>query len=177
MSMPNAFLNPTSPPEDVVQRRRRVRLSMALTVFGLLLILLAVFRSHRDSTAPAANSAAESQAALGPEERAYTANVGVDRLEVSRAENFLHQEVTTVSGQITNGGNRALASVELTIQFSDDQNQIAQRETRTLFGPPGPPIPPGDNREFEISFEHISSSWNMRQPAVKVTALQFFRQK
>jgi hypothetical protein len=97
----------------------------------------------------------------------------VDHIEISRAENFLHQEVTTISGDISNGGDRALASVELTIEFFDDLNQIAQRETRRLFGPPGPPIPPGDHREFEVSFEHISSAWNMRQPAIKVTAVQF----
>jgi len=97
----------------------------------------------------------------------------VDHIEISRAENFLHQEVTTISGEITNGGDRWLASVELTIEFFDDLNQIAQRETRSLFGPPGPPIPTGDHREFEVSFEHISTSWNMRQPIIKVTKVQF----
>ncbi|MDQ1411254.1 MAG: hypothetical protein QOJ41_2989, partial [Acidobacteriaceae bacterium] len=118
-------------------------------------------------------TASGSQNAQGPDERAYTSSVGVDHIELSRAENFLHQEVTTISGEITNGGNRALATVELTIEFYDDLNQIAQRETRSLFGPPGPLIPPGDHREFEVSFEHISSSWNMRQPVSKVTAVQF----
>jgi hypothetical protein len=117
--------------------------------------------------------AAETPTGLGPEERAYAANVGVDRLEISRAENFLHQEITTISGEITNGGNRALAGVELTIEFYDQLNQIAQRETRSLFGLPGPPIPAGNHREFEVSFEHISTAWNMRAPAIKVTALQF----
>jgi hypothetical protein len=116
---------------------------------------------------------AGSQETLGPDQRAYTSNVGVDHIEISRAENFLHQEVTTISGEISNGGDRSLASVELTIEFYDDLNQIAQRETRSLFGPPGPPIPPGDDREFEVSFEHISSAWNMREPVIKVTIVQF----
>jgi len=120
---------------------------------------------------------AGSQEAVGPDERAYTSTVGVDHIEISRAENFLHQEVTTISGEISNGGNRSLASVELTIEFYDDLNQIAQRETRSLFGPPGPPIPPGDHREFEVSFEHISTAWNMRQPVIKVTTVQFTSSK
>ena len=110
---------------------------------------------------------------MGPDERAYTSKVGVDHMEISRAENFLHQEVTTISGEISNGGDRSLASVEMTIEFYDDLNQIAQRETRSLFGPPGPPIPPGDHREFEVSFEHISSAWNMRQPVIKATRVRF----
>jgi hypothetical protein len=144
-----------------------------LVVLGIsIAFLLLAFFLWRASTKNV-HSGAGSQDAMGPDERAYTSNVGVDHVELSRAENFLHQEVTTISGEITNGGNRSLASVELTIEFYDDLNQIAQRETRSLFGAPGPPIPPGDHREFEISFEHISSSWNMRQPVIKVTKVQF----
>jgi hypothetical protein len=135
-----------------------------------LLLAFFLWRSSSNTVQPAALG---SQAAQGPDERAYISKVGVDHIEISRAENFLHQEVTTISGDISNGGDRALASVELTIEFFDDLNQITQRETRSLFGAPGPPIPPGDHREFEVSFEHISSSWNMRQPLIKVTAVQF----
>jgi hypothetical protein len=140
-----------------------------------VLALFLVYACNKPS--PAAPPAVETPQGAGAEERAYATSVGVDHLEVSRAENFLHQEVTTLSGEITNGGGRPLASVELTIEFSDEQNQIAQRETRNLFGPPGPAIQAGDHREFEVSFEHISNSWNMRAPTVKVTAVQFAPQK
>ena len=167
----------TSPPNlpAAPGRGNRTRLFAVLAV-AILFGLLAFFLS-RSVTRQASRPVPEPSSSLGPEERAYISTVGVDHLAVSRAENFLHQEVTTISGQIINGGNRALASVELTIEFSDELNQIAQRERRNLFGVPGPPIPAGDNREFEVSFEHISSSWNMRQPLVKVTALQFSSDK
>jgi hypothetical protein len=166
--MPNDLpIPPSLPRENGSKVRRLVALTVAL-LFGLLAYFLV-----RGSIRSAAPTGSESKGVSGPEEQAYASSVGVDHLEVSRAENFLHQEVTTISGEITNGGGRSLASVELTIEFSDELNQVAQRETRSLFGPPGPPIPPGDHREFEVSFEHISSSWNMRQPVVKVTALQF----
>ena len=170
--MPNPPINlQSSHREDAVKGQRLAKVSLMVAAVALLFILIALYFWRSNAAAPAGT--ADSQNAPGPEERAYAAKVGVDKLEVSRAENFLHQEVTTVSGQITNGGERALASVELTIEFSDEQNQIAQREVRSLFGPPGPPIPPGDNREFEVSFDHISAMWNMRQPVVKVTGLQF----
>jgi hypothetical protein len=139
--------------------------------------LLMAFFLWRATSKRVQPGVAGSQEAVGSDERAYTSKVGVDHIEISRAENFLHQEVTTISGEISNGGNRWLASVELTIEFYDDLNQIAQRETRSLFGPPGPPIPPGDHREFEVSFEHISSAWNMRQPVIKVTTVQFASSK
>jgi hypothetical protein len=159
------------PPSHHDQNTGRTRPLVALAI--TIVVLLLAFFLWRASTKRAEPTASGSQNAQGPDERAYTSSVGVDHIELSRAENFLHQEVTTISGEITNGGNRALATVELTIEFYDDLNQIAQRETRSLFGPPGPLIPPGDHREFEVSFEHISSSCNMRQPVSKVTAVQF----
>jgi hypothetical protein len=166
--MPTSFQIPSSPDQQSTGKTRRLVVLAVAMVFLLLAFFL-----WRASTKKVQLAATGSQYAQGPDERAYTSSVGVDHIEISRAENFLHQEVTTISGEISNGGNRALASVELTIEFFDDLNQIAQRETRSLFGPPGPPIAPGDHREFEVSFEHISSSWNMRQPVIKVTAVQF----
>jgi hypothetical protein len=159
------------PPDVGNQPRNKTRVFVALG--SAILIGALAFYLVRETNRQTPRAEAETQSAMGPEERAYAANVGVDRLEISRAENFLHQEVTTISGEITNGGNRVVAGVELTIEFYDEMNQIAQRETRSLFGPPGPPIPAGDHREFEVSFEHISTAWNMRAPAVKITALQF----
>jgi len=164
-----------SPPSEDQQNTGKTRRIVILAV-SIVFLLLAFFL-WRASTKKVQPATSGSQDAQGPDERAYTSKVGVDHIEISRAENFLHQEVTTISGEISNGGNRALASVELTIEFYDDLNQIAQREARSLFGAPGPPIPPGDHREFEVSFEHISSSWNMRQPVIKVTTVQFASSK
>jgi len=166
--MSTSFSIPPSQNHESTGKTRR----LVVLAFSIVFLLLALFL-WRASTKRIQPGTTRSQDAQGPDERAYTSNVGVDHVEISRAENFLHQEVTTISGEISNGGNRSLASVELTIEFFDDLNQIAQRETRSLFGAPGPPIPPGDHREFEVSFEHISSSWNMRQPVIKITKVQF----
>src|SRR6267143_1895516 len=40
-----------------------------------------------------------------------------------------------------------------------------------------PPLSPGARRSFDVSFEHIPTSWNMRQPAVRVTGLLFAASK
>ena len=166
--MSTSFPIPPSQDDQGAGKTRRLVVLAVSIVFLLMAFFL--WRASSNRVPPAAT---RSQEAVGPDERAYTSKVGVDHVEISRAENFLHQEVTTISGEITNGGDRPLDSVELTIEFYDDLNQIAQRETRSLFGAPGPPIPSGDHREFEVSFEHISSSWNMRQPVIKVTTVQF----
>lgn len=169
--MPEELPIPEPPLQpDGGSTRRIIALVAALLVGGIAYFLV---RSPSKSPAPTSGATPAQHATLGPEERAYLGNVGVDHLEVSRAENFLHQEVTTISGQVTNGGARPLAGVDLTLEFSDDASQVTQREVRTLFGAPGPPLPAGDHREFEVSFEHISAMWNMRPPAARVTALEF----
>jgi hypothetical protein len=162
------------PPSEDKRSTGKSRFVVLAVSSGFVLLAFFLWWSSGKRIQPAATGSQDIQ---GPEERAYVSNVGVDHIEISRAENFLHQEVTTISGEISNGGNRSVASVELTIEFYDELNQIAQRETRSLFGPPGPPIAPGDHREFEVSFEHISTSWNMRQPVIKVTKVQFAPQK
>jgi hypothetical protein len=39
------------------------------------------------------------------------------------------------------------------------------------------PLAPGERRGFEISFEHVPSSWNRQQPVLHVAALQIPAQK
>jgi hypothetical protein len=109
---------------------------------------------------------------MSPAEQEYTKKVEVANIALSRAENFLHQEVTIVNGEIFNGGTQPVSGLRLTTEFSDDMNQIVLRETRAVLGTPEAPLTPGERRAFEISFEHVPNSWNMQQPAVRVSYLQ-----
>jgi hypothetical protein len=52
-------------------------------------------------------------------------------------------------------------------------NQVVLREARAVLDVAAPPLAPGARREFEISFEHVPSSWNMQQPVINITALRF----
>jgi len=108
---------------------------------------------------------------MSPAEQQYVENIQIGNITVSRAENFLHQEVTTVSGEVYNGGNESVSGLRLITQFSDDMNQVVLRETRDVTGAPERPLAAGERRAFEISFEHVPSSWNMQQPSVRVSYL------
>lgn len=120
-------------------------------------------------------SAANRQTHLpfGSVEQAYARQVQFENLALKRSENFIHQEVTTLSGELINGGTAALQDVELTIVFFDDLHQVVLREARSLFGAGAALLAPGSRREFEVSFEHIPASWNRQQPAVNVSGIQF----
>ena len=114
---------------------------------------------------------------MSPAEQEYAKKIEIGNIAMSRAENFLHQEVTTLSGELFNGGTESVLSIVLTTEFSDDMNQIVLRETRKVLGTPAAALAPGERRAFEISFDHIPNSWNMRSPTVRVAHLQLSTQR
>jgi len=110
-------------------------------------------------------------------EQEYAKKIEIGNIEMSRAENFLHQEVTTIGGEVYNGGSEAVSGLQLTMEFYDEMNQVVLRETRPAFGAPEKPLAAGERREFEISFEHLPAWWNMQQPAMRVSYLQLAAHK
>jgi len=119
----------------------------------------------------------ESHLPFGPPEQAYAPKIQIEDLTLSRAENFLHQEVTMLAGRLTNGGNLTLSNVELTVEFSDELGQVVLRESRAVFSSQTAPFVPGERRDFEVSFEHIPSSWNIQKPVVRVSGILFASNK
>jgi hypothetical protein len=143
----------------------------ATIAIALVIVMWPGAVRHRPS------STRESHLPFGAAEQAYAPNLQIENLTLSRAENFLNQEVTTLSGHLTNAGNLPLASVEVTVEFSDQLGQVVLRESRAVFAPQTPPFAPGERRDFEVSFEHIPSSWNIQQPLVRVSGILFTSNK
>lgn len=114
---------------------------------------------------------------MSDSEKDYAKYLRVENVAMSRAENFLHQEVTTMNAEVVNSGPQAIAALELSVEFSDEMNQVVLREARAVLGAPPAALAPGERRSFEISFDHVPPSWNMQQPAVRVTNLQLAKAK
>jgi hypothetical protein len=159
-------------PDSSQPDRGRFNFALILAAVAVVVIVSALyFLPGRQSPPGAAPPGAHF--AFGTAEQAYASQMLIENVTLSRAENFLHQEITTLNGELVNRGDRMLHGVEVTIQFSDDLNQIALREARPVLTPGSPPLAVGERRAFEISFEHIPASWNMQQPTVRITGLQF----
>jgi hypothetical protein len=144
-----------------------------LVAAAAVVIVLAGFYLWPGRQSPSRGGAQEVHPPFGAEERAYASKILIENPVLSRAENFLHQEVTMLAGELVNTGERTLREVEVTVEFYDDMNQIALRESRLAVSSGSPPLGPGQRRSFDVSFEHIPTSWNMRQPAVRVSGLLF----
>jgi hypothetical protein len=154
------------------QPPERGQFSFALTLAAAAVVIVVgglYFLPGRQS--PSRGTAPEMR--LGPTEQSYVPQLRVENAALSRAENFLHQEVTTLSGDLVNTGDRSLRAVELTIEFSDDLHQVVLRERQPALVAGAAALAPAERRSFEVSFEHIPSSWNMQQPVIRVTGLQF----
>ena len=156
------------------QQPDRGPFSFALLVAAAaVVIVLAGFYLWPGRQSPSRGGAQEVHPPFGPEERAYAPKIVIEDPALSRAENFLHQEVTILASELANTGERTLREVEVTVEFYDDMNQIALRESRLAINSASPPLEPGARRPFDVSFEHIPTSWNMQQPVVRVTGLLF----
>ncbi|MFI5097810.1 MAG: hypothetical protein ACHQT6_07535 [Candidatus Acidiferrales bacterium] len=172
-SMQSALQDPEKP--EKVEKRSPVTLIIGgVVAFAILLSLW--FLLHVPLGGPVTYQATVSLK-MAPAEQAYLKNICIEKIALSRAENFIHQEVTILSGEVVNDGPEKILHLSLTVEFADSMNQIALRETRGVLGAPSAALSPGERRPFEISFDHVPSSWNMQQPYVHASYLQVSHKK
>jgi hypothetical protein len=110
---------------------------------------------------------------VGPAEQAYFSQIHFLEPKMSRAANFLNQEVTYVFCTVENSGNRKIQQIEITVEFHDPFNQVILRDKQRLFLPTAQPFLPGQQRDVQIPYEHIPPQWNMVFPSITVTGLAF----
>jgi len=157
--------------EEPPEQPRRFSLLSVIVMFALVGVFLFYFWSGRQK--PQTTTKSQIHFPFGSAEQAYASKIQFENIGLNRAENFLHQEITSLAGEIVNAGDRPIRNVEVTVTYSDELRQVVLRESRVLFSPGTPPLPPGGRRDFEISYEHIPASWNRETPAIAVTGLQF----
>jgi hypothetical protein len=109
---------------------------------------------------------------MGDAELAYAPQVKISNVEMSRAANFLKQEVTSIGGVITNSGQRGIAEMEVTLEFHDVSQKVVLQEARRVYGPKETPLAPGETREFLFAFESIPPDWNQAPPVFVITGLR-----
>lgn len=110
----------------------------------------------------------------------YATNLVTSDAAMSTADNFAGQRVTYIEGKITNKGGQTVNGAVMQIVFHDSLGQIAQKDTQRLmvittrepYVDTAPlnnaPLKPGQTREFRLTFEHVSSEWNMQLPELTI---------
>jgi hypothetical protein len=156
---------------DSMMQEERSRTPAAFIAGAVVVALLVggiVLLTRR--TRPA-EPAAEQRLPMGAAGEAYAKQIRFLDLKMSRAANFLNQEVTFVFGLVANDGARTIGEIEVTVEFRDAFNQVVLRDTRRVLGPRTAPLAPGQRREFQLGFEHVPADWNRQYPSLRVTGL------
>jgi hypothetical protein len=167
--MQDAFESPLPAPQKEPGGIFRHPAVIALaTLFGVAALYLLFFRGPVPTP-----SSVRPRLPFGAVEQAYAAKLQFGNFAMSEAENFLHQNVKYLDGDVKNAGERTLAGIEVIVEFRDDMNQIALRESRLILGGASAGLAPGATAHFQVSFDHVPASWNMQMPTVQVSGLQF----
>ena len=155
------------------EHRKPLSLNLLLGALVVLAIAAAFWFAFR---APAGGSSRTAQSnvsvPMSQAEQAYANSVRIENIVLSRAENFIHQEVTILDADTVNPGQQSIASLTVTVEFFDVLHQVVLRETRGILGTSQAPLAPGQRRSFSISFDRVPASWNTQLPSVQVTYLQ-----
>ena len=104
-------------------------------------------------------------------EQAYVSRIRFTDPKVSRAANFLNQEVTFVLGSVVNDGPKSIRQMEITVEFRDIFGQVVLRAPHRPWGPQALPLAGGQSREFQFNFEHVPGDWNQAYPSLRITGL------
>ena len=160
-----------NPPEPEQKKQSPVKLILGpLILTAIAFAFWFVFKTPEGQHSHDANGNLRPQ--MSQPEQAYAKSVQIENIALSRAENFIHQEVTILDAEAVNAGQQTVAGLTVTVEFFDDLHQVVLRETRGVLGTPPAALGPGQKRTFSISFDRIPSSWNRQQPSVQVTYLQ-----
>ena len=154
------------------EERKPLPLNVLLGVLVVVAIALSFWFAFKT---PAGGSARAGQpnvsVPMSAAEQAYAKNIQIENIALSRAENFIHQEVTILNADAVNAGPQSVAVLIVTVEFFDDLHQVVLRESRSVLGSSAT-LAPGQRRTLTISFDRVPASWDLQQPSVQVTSLQ-----
>jgi hypothetical protein len=158
------------PEKQMEEEKSRAPVVLLVGVVAALLLVGVFYVVGRLTPAPA--KAVEQPLPMGPQEQAYVPDIQFLEPKLSRAANFLNQEVTFVFGTVSNNGPRPIRQIEIMLEFRDPFGQVILRDKERLFSPTAPPLAPHQQRDFQLGYETIPVQWNQAYPTVHITGLQ-----
>ena len=164
------------------QRSRSVERQSPLPwlIAGLVVVLIIVFillAGRHDRASQQAIHAAQT-----PD--AYASKIQIGNLQMSEATNFAGGKLTYIDGQVTNGGDRTVRGITVSVTFKNDVGEPPQQQsmpvmlirTREPYVDTEPvsaePLKPGEHHDFRLIFDHVTATWNQQYPAIQVLRVQ-----
>ncbi len=107
------------------------------------------------------------------EATAYLSHLSLSDVTMQASENFMKQQVIEVKGNITDGGPRALRSVDVFCIFYGLNGHEIYRERVPLLQSTGAPLRPSETRAFRLPFDALPDGWNQAIPKMVIAGISF----
>jgi hypothetical protein len=141
-----------------------------LLVVGLIVGIAILVSSHTTKRQQAVVVA--QKLPFGPAEQSYADRIHITNIHLAHANNFLNQQFTYVAGTIANDGTRAIAGLEITIEFHDPFRQVILRDVEQLITTQTGPLPAGQPTDFQVTLDRsLPETWDHQYPTIRVTGL------
>lgn len=113
----------------------------------------------------------------------YAAKLEISDVKMAQASNMLGGTMTYLEAKIANKGDKTVTGASIEVTFKNSLNQIVQRESQSLMiitqrepamdivAANNAPLKPGDTKDLQLTFEHISADWNRQYPELRVTTV------
>src|SRR5215472_14021633 len=126
------LVTPTNPAST--ERSKPPILTIVIAAVVLVAIAISIWMVLNNPAKPIGLIELNAPAKMNAQEQAYAKTMRIENIALSRAENFIHQEVTILKADIVNDGPRSVQKLFVTVEFFDDMRQIVLRETRPALG-------------------------------------------
>jgi hypothetical protein len=166
----------SQPPQYEPSRGPWVGLAIgAVIILGIIAYLIYSSRSAPTRFAPPITIAQSA-----PEDP-YAKNLTITGPQMAEAANMLGGKMTSLEAHIANHGDKTVIGATVEVTFRNSLNQVVQRESQPLMiitarepalditAVNNSPIKPGDTKDLQLNFEHISADWNRQYPELRVT--------
>lgn len=113
----------------------------------------------------------------------YIQNVKLTDFKMSTAQNFVGANVTYIDGTVSNAGDKTVTHAMVHVVFRNSLGEAAQEEDVALrvLQTSGPypdtvdlsaiPLGAGMQKQFRLTFEHVTTDWNQAYPELRVTGV------
>ena len=107
---------------------------------------------------------------LTSDAKAYVRSLQLSDVTMKATESYVHQMVTEIEGQVTNGGARIVKEVDLYCIFYNRYGEVVLRQRVPIIKGL---IKPGETRPFRLPFDEIPQSWNNQMPQLVIAGIEF----
>jgi hypothetical protein len=110
---------------------------------------------------------------LTDDAKAYVRNLKLSDVDMGAREDYFHNKVVEITGQIQNAGDRALGLVEINCVFYDPYGQVVLRQRTPIVTRKAGGLGAGAQKPFRLPFDTIPESWNNVMPQLVIARIDF----